>query len=141
MYGSSINRPWSPFEELKLMQKALRPEAETTEIERPRMELDVFEKNGYVVLKASMPGVKKEDIRLNVDGDMLRISAEWRQDHEVEEDDYYLRERRHGKVSRAMRLPRSLDLRSAKVNFADGELTMEIPRKEEASASYELPLG
>jgi HSP20 family protein len=99
-----------------------------------RIKLDVSEKdNGYVV-HAEIPGVKKDDIQVNIDGDQVSISAEARVEKEVKENERVLhRERYYGKVARAFRLGAEIDQAAASAKFVDGVLELTLPKKAEAA--------
>ena len=67
--------------------------------------LDVYEQDGYLVVKADVPGVEKEDVRVELDGGDLVIQGETRTENEVKEDQYYRIERRLGRFYRRVPLP------------------------------------
>jgi HSP20 family protein len=99
-----------------------------------RIKIDVSEKNGAYVVEAEIPGVKKEDIRVNIDGDQVSISAEARGEKEIKEDEQVLRrERYYGKVERAFRLGTEIDQAGAVAKYADGVLELTLPKKAEAA--------
>ena len=66
--------------------------------------LDVYEENDSVVVKAELPGMKKEDVEVNLAGSNLTIKGEKKEDNEVKEDDYYRRERSYGSFLRTVAL-------------------------------------
>ncbi|MCB1909881.1 MAG: Hsp20 family protein [Rhodocyclaceae bacterium] len=95
------------------------------------MRVDVRENaEGYEV-HAEMPGVNKEDIQVHVEGSLVSISAERRQDKEEREGDRLIRSERHfGKIARSFQLGAELDAERTLARFADGVLTLKLPRKE-----------
>ena len=103
--------------------------------EAPQMRVDVKETpEGYQV-HAELPGVKKEDIHVHIDGPVVSISAERKQDKEVKEGEKVLRtERYFGKVSRSFQLGQEIDEAKASAKFNDGVLELVLPKKAEAQA-------
>ena len=103
--------------------------------EAPSIKVDVKEQEKQFVLHAELPGVKKEDIHVHVDGSVVSISAERRQEKEVREGERVLRtERSFGKVSRSFQLGHELDEGGANAKFADGVLELTLPKKAAAQA-------
>jgi HSP20 family protein len=99
-----------------------------------RIKLDVSEKDGAYVVHAEIPGVKKEDIQVNIDGDQVSISAEARGEKEIREDARVLhRERYYGKVARAFRLGSDIDQSAANAKYADGVLELILPKKADVA--------
>jgi HSP20 family protein len=99
-----------------------------------RIKIDVTERNGAYVVHAEIPGVKKEDIQVNIEGDQVSISAEARAEKEVKEDERVLhRERYYGKVARAFRLGTDIDQSAANAKYADGVLELTLPKKADAA--------
>ena len=96
-----------------------------------QMRLDVSEKKDAYVVKADLPGVKKEDINVRVDGNIVQIDAEVKQEKETRgDDDKVLRsERYYGSVSRTFSLSQDVDDAKALAKYADGVLTLELPKK------------
>ncbi|ENO89763.1 Hsp20/alpha crystallin family protein [Thauera linaloolentis] len=103
--------------------------------EAPQMRVDVKEgANGYEV-HAELPGMKKEDIHVHIDGPVVSISAERKQEKEVKEGEKVLRtERYFGKVSRSFQLGQEIDEANASAKFNDGVLELSLPKKAEAQA-------
>ena len=100
-----------------------------------RIKIDVSEKNGAYVVHAEIPGVKKDDIQVSIDGDEVSISAEARAEREVKDDERVLhRERYYGKVARAFRLGTEVDQAAASARYADGVLELTLPKKASAAA-------
>lgn len=103
--------------------------------EAPSIKVDVKEQDKQFVIHAELPGVKKEDIHVHVDGSVVSISAERRQEKEVKEGERVLRtERSFGKVSRSFQLGHELDEGGANAKFADGVLELTLPKKAAAQA-------
>ena len=94
--------------------------------------LDVFEEKDSVVVKAELPGMKKEDVEVNLSGEHLTIKGEKKEDKEVKEDDYYRRERSYGSFLRTVALPCEVKSDEIKASFKDGVLEIRMPKTEEA---------
>lgn len=99
-----------------------------------RIKIDVSEKEGAYLVQAEIPGVKKEDIQVNIDGDQVSINAETRGEKEIKENERVLhRERYYGKVERAFRLGAEIDQSGAVAKYADGVLELTLPKKAAAA--------
>lgn len=96
-----------------------------------QMRVDVSEKKDAYVVKADLPGVKKDDINVRIDGNIVQIDAEVKQEKETRgSDDKVLRsERYYGSVSRTFSLSQDVDDAKAVAKYADGVLTLELPKK------------
>lgn len=99
-----------------------------------RMKVDVAENNGAYVVAAELPGVRKEDIQISVDGAQVTLTAEIRREKEVSKDERVLHsERAYGKVSRSFTLPQEIDEANAQAKFQDGVLELTLPKKAAAA--------
>ena len=108
------------------------------EIEEPlrRLKIDVAEQSGEYKVLAELPGVKKDDIKVAIDGDQVSITAETRVERDARNGERVLRSERHfGKVSRAFRLGQEIDEARASAKYADGVLELTLPKKAGARAS------
>lgn len=100
----------------------------------PRMKVDVAEKNGAYTVTAELPGVKKDDIRVTIDGAQVTLAAEVKREKEVTQDERVLHtERSFGKVSRSFTLPQEVDEAKAEAKFRDGVLELTLPKKAAAA--------
>lgn len=96
----------------------------------PSIKMDVREQGDAYLVHAELPGVKKEDIHVVVDGNQVSISAEVRQEKEVKEGERTLRSERYfGKVSRSFQLQQDLDDTRSVARFADGVLELTLPKR------------
>lgn len=92
--------------------------------------VDVTENDNAYVLRAEIPGVKKDDIQITIDGDTVAVGAEVKNEKEVKNGDRVLRsERYYGKVYRAFTLGQSVDDATAAAKYADGVLELTLPKK------------
>ncbi|HEY3327221.1 MAG TPA: Hsp20/alpha crystallin family protein [Novimethylophilus sp.] len=104
---------------------------------QPEMQIrmDVKEDDKNYTVHAEIPGVKKEDIQVTVDGDQVSISAETKQEKEVKDGSKVLHtERYYGKVSRRFSLASEIDEGASQAKYADGVLELVLPKKTAASA-------
>jgi HSP20 family protein len=95
-------------------------------------DMDIFEDGNDVVVKAEMPGMKKEDIEVNLTDDTVTVSGEKKKEEKVEKKDYYRVERSYGSFSRSFRLPKEVQSDKAKATFKDGVLEIRVPKTPEA---------
>lgn len=95
--------------------------------------VDIYEDgNGEVVLKAELPGVRREDIRVSMEGQSLMLEAERHLDTEVQRDRYHRIERGYGTFRRTFTLPSTVDASRIAAEYQDGLLTIRLPRREES---------
>jgi HSP20 family protein len=94
--------------------------------------IDVYQTPDEVVVKAIMPGVKPEDVEINITEDTLTIKGEAKGTEEVKREDYLYREHHHGSFVRSVNLPHALQTDKAEATADDGILTLTIPKAEEA---------
>lgn len=101
----------------------------------PQIKLDVSEEDHAYLVKAEIPGVKKEDIHISVDGKQVSISAEVKQEKEKKEGKRLIRsERYYGKVYRSFSLGQEVDQTAAQAKYADGVLELTLPKKAGSTA-------
>lgn len=99
----------------------------------PRAKVDVAEKNGAYLVTAELPGVKKEDIHVAIDGAQVTLEAEVKREKEASKDERALHsERVYGKVARSFTLPQEVDESKAEAKFRDGVLELTLPKKAAA---------
>jgi HSP20 family protein len=95
-----------------------------------QIKMDVKEDDKGFTVHAEIPGVKKDDIHVNIDGNQVSISAEVKNEKEVKESEKVLRsERYYGKVSRAFTLGQDVDEGAAQARYSDGVLELTLPKK------------
>jgi HSP20 family protein len=106
----------------------------------PTIKMDVREEGENYLVHAELPGVRKEDIHVIVDGNQVSISAETKQEKEVKDGDRILRSERYfGKVSRSFQLGQDLDDAKATAKFNDGVLELTLPKRT-ATANKRLAI-
>jgi len=99
----------------------------------PTIKLDVEEAEDRYVVKADMPGVAKDDIHVDVEGNMVSIAGEVRREKKEEKEGKLLRSERYfGTMTRAFTLPAEVDFAKADAKYAEGVLTLTLPKRKGA---------
>ena len=106
----------------------------------PRPQVEVFERDGQIVVQADLPGMKREDLEVQLLGDTLLIEGERKQRHEGRSGGVYRSERSYGAFSRAVPLPDGINPESVQARFQDGvlEVTMPVPQAVNAGRRIEI---
>ena len=133
---------WEPFRELVSLRDAMDRLFDESFLRPGRIPrlwgeeaaptIDMYQTPEHLVVKASLPGVKPEDVEITITGDCLSIKGEARVQEEVNREDYLFQEHRYGAFARTITLPVALSTEKAEASFEDGILTLTIPRAEEA---------
>lgn len=134
---------WDPFTELRRMREDLDRMFGGTE--RPSVlspwlsegvapAVDVFDRDNDIVVKANLPGMKREDIDVMATDDSISLSGEFRRDQEAREGGFYRHERQVGKFYRTVPMPAAIKPDEVKASFKDGVLEITAPKAEEAKA-------
>jgi HSP20 family protein len=92
--------------------------------------VDIYDREGEIVIKAELPGLEKKDITIDVKDRVLTLKGERAYDNETKDEKYYRRERAYGKFQRSFTLPAGLDAEKIKADYKDGLLSVEIPKPE-----------
>jgi HSP20 family protein len=136
---------FDPFEELARFQPLAsfddffkgyraRPWLANVDIE-PRIKVDVSEADAAYNVKADIPGVKKEDIHVAIDGNQVSIEAEIKKEKEEKKGDKVVHsERYYGKQSRSFTLGSDIDSGKAEAKYSDGVLELKLPKKGNGSS-------
>lgn len=104
------------------------------------VKMDVKEDDNAYMVRADVPGVKKEDIHVSIEGNQVSISAETRVEKEEKEGEKVLRSERYvGKIARSFTLPHEVDDATAEAKYEDGVLELRLPKKA-ASAAKKLAI-
>lgn len=130
-------KKWEPFSELVTMRDDMdrlfdvffgtQPQT-IDDLWRPS--IDIEESNGNLMVKAEIPGMKKENIKVSVKEDMLTISGERKQENETRDKTYHRIERSYGQFQRMIRLPAEVDADKVKASYKDGVLSVTLPKPE-----------
>ncbi len=131
---------WDPFRELEDMSErlnrmfarpALRPSGKETLIVADWIPtVDISENDQEYLIKAELPEVKKEDVKVTVEDSVLTIQGERRQEKEEKGKKYHRVERSYGSFVRSFTLPESVDEGAVKAEYKDGILNLHLPKTE-----------
>lgn len=97
-------------------------------VENPAV--DMYQTDKEVVVKASLPGMKAEDVEISITGDMLTLKGEHREEQEVNEENYFRKEMRYGSFVRSLEIPVPVKVDKAEAVFEDGVLMLTLPKTE-----------
>jgi HSP20 family protein len=118
-------RPWLTFGRPWGARMLEEPEVRIPAIE-------VFEEKDDVVVKAELPGMKKEEVEVNLYDNLLTIKGERKEEEEIKKKGYYYSERTYGAFERSIEIPREVLTEKARASFKDGVLEVRFPKTEEA---------
>jgi HSP20 family protein len=131
---------FSPFHDFEEMWKNLRLRPFAGEMEGMRdIRVDVSEDDQAYTVKADLPGVAKEDIKVKVDGNRVSITAEVKRESEEQGRNMLCTERSCGQQFRSFTLESAIDESKADAKYENGVLTLTLPKKPGAAA-HELPV-
>ena len=129
---------WDPFREMMTLRSTLdrlfeEPLALSRAFTPARwsLALDIAETDEEYIVKASIPGVKPEDLDITLSDNVLTIQGEFKREDEVEEAKYHLRERLSGRFSRSVTLPTAVNADAVDAVYENGVLTLHLPKAEE----------
>lgn len=92
--------------------------------------MDVMEDEEKIIIKTDLPGVNREDIKIDLTKDILQIEAHFQEETEEEGVNYYKKERKYGEASRTMILPAKVKINEVTTKFENGVLTVSMPKLE-----------
>ncbi len=125
---------WNPFAELERIRKEfdrLFDEMTVTETEKVFAPVvDVYETDSELVIKAEIPGAKKEDIEVSIKDNAVHIKGEKKEEKEEKTETVHRVERFYGRFERMIPLPTEVDTEKAKAEYKDGVLEIRIPKTE-----------
>jgi HSP20 family protein len=107
---------------------------DAVEPKRWSIALDAVEEDEKLVVRASLPGVDPDEIKVTIEDGVLTIDGETKVDDEAKVGNYLIRERRTGSFHRSVRLPDSVDVDQAETNYDEGVLTVAFPKAESKRA-------
>jgi HSP20 family protein len=102
--------------------------------------IEVKQKEGKLLVTAELPGLKKEDVKVHIDGDTLVVEGERKQEKEEKREGYYHSERSYGKFYRSILLPEGAKIDQTAAQFNNGVLEVTVPIPEVKTASKEIPV-
>ena len=127
-FSESVLREWSPFARLARSFEDLAPARGA----RLSPAVDLTEDEKSFIVTAELPGVKKDDVTVELQDDVLTIRGEKKSEREEKKDRSHWVERTYGSFSRSFTLPPTAVGEELKASFTDGVLKVEIPKKEQA---------
>lgn len=137
---------WNPFRELEeineRLNRAFGRSMLTRDVDLPGKDalvgfdwaptVDITENNEEFQIKAELPEVKKEDVRIRIEDGVLSISGERKQEKEEQNKKFHRVERSYGSFMRSFTLPTNIDETKIRADYKDGVLTLRIPKSAEA---------
>lgn len=121
---------WTPFERLFPWDNFLSSWDDEVRPSTWKPTTDILEKKDEFVFKFEVPGIKKEDIKIEIKDNVLTISGERKAEKELKEDDYYRKESYAGTFTRSFHLPDDTEENKIKANLKDGVLELHVPKSE-----------
>ena len=94
--------------------------------------VDIFERDGHIVLKAELPGIEPDAVDIQVENNVLSLRGERKFESELKREDFHRVERTYGTFSRSFTLPNVVDTDKIQAQYKDGVLEVSLPQKEEA---------
>jgi HSP20 family protein len=133
---------WEPLRELGSLQNEMNrlfntvfdtplPGNAGTTMRRWMPAMDLVETDEHFVLRADLPGLSEEDIKIEFEDGTLTVSGERKAEHETKNEGYYRVERAFGAFSRSLTLPQGIDPEAVTANFDRGVLEVRVPKPEE----------
>ena len=128
--ASSLTR-WRPFAEMEDLRRRIDRMFEDVVDARSReggLAVDMIERDDKYVLRADIPGMKLEEVKIEFEDDVLTVSAAHEETEEEEKENYVRRERRYGAFSRSIRLPKGVSPDQVEATCRDGLLEVSFPK-------------
>lgn len=129
---------WDPFQEMINLRRTVdrlfdnvTPEHDWAQPPMWGLAVDMTENKDDFVVKASVPGINPDDLDISYADDTLTIKGEIKQDNEVKDDQYHLRERRYGIFTRSLTLPTKIKGDAIEASYQNGVITLRLPKAEE----------
>lgn len=131
---------WDPFREMMTLRNAMDKLFDSAfvgpnvawEQEALSMAVDVVENPDNFIVKASIPGINPDDLEITMNNNVLTIKGEVKEEKDIEEARYHIRERRFGSFSRSFTIPSNVKANSIQANYQNGVLILSLPKAEEA---------
>ena len=137
-----VMQRWDPLGDLRRMDETINRlwrgiggrDTAVEGIESWAVPLDVVQEGDNIVVRASLPGIKPEDVGVSIEDDVLTIKAQSSEEHETKEGDYLMKERRSGSFHRSLRLPDTVDTEKVESTYKNGVLSITFPKQEAKKA-------
>lgn len=125
-----MERMFNDFFQQRFFAPSWMPRIKFPELTDVSTSVDMFEEGDDLVIKAEIPGMKKEEISIDFAGDVVTISGEKKSEEKTERKDYYRVERSFGSFTRKLHLPVEIQVDKAKASFKEGVLEIRMPKSE-----------
>ncbi len=129
---------WDPFQEMLNLRRTVDRLFDNAGSDRDWMQptmwslaVDMVENKDDIVVKASIPGINPDDLDISYSDDTLTIKGEIKEDKEIKEDQYHMRERRYGTFMRSITLPTKIKGDAIEASYQNGVITLRLPKAEE----------
>ena len=136
---SNLTR-WEPVREMMTLREAMdrlfddaftRPLSGRDGWAMSTPAIDMYQTDNEVVVRASIPGIKPDEVQINITGDVLTLKGEMKQEEERKERAWHIREQRAGSFERSVALPIAVKTDQAEAVFENGILTVTLPKADE----------
>ena len=124
--------PNDPFEDPFAMPKAFTPVEETMPLVAWTPPCDIYETEKEIILKTELPEIKREDVHITIENNVLTLRGERKFEATTDRDNYHRVERHYGEFMRNFTLPTFVDPNKVHAEFREGVLTLTLPKREEA---------
>ena len=128
-----LERAWIPLPAIRRWRRPWMPDEWMPD-------LDVFEREGSLVIRADLPGLKREDVQVKVEGETLVLHGHRDEEKHVKENDYHHAERRTGTFTRTLALPDGFNPDAIEATYKDGVLEVMVPKPTAASKAVNIPV-
>ena len=135
---------WQPFPKLMSLRQAMNRLFENSFVTPSRLlgtftpgvatPIDMYQTANEVIVKATLPGIKPDEVDFTITGDTLTIKGETKAEEKIKREDYLYQEHRYGALSRSVTLPRGLNTDKTEASFDNGILALTIPKSEETKS-------
>ena len=127
-----MERMFEDFFQRRFFAPSWMPRLKLPEFADVSESVDMFDEGDDLVIKAEIPGMKKDEISIDFADDVVTISGEKKTEERTERKDYYCVERSFGSFSRKLQLPVDIQIDKTRASFKDGVLEIRMPKSEEA---------
>lgn len=140
MFGLARRGSFDPFQDLMTLQQRINRFFEDSLLDAERAELapiwrpaiDIYEEPDAMYVEADLPGLRKDDVTVNLEDNVLTIQGQRKRQNEEKRDNYHRIERASGMFSRSFTLPSTVDREKIDAEFKDGVLRIRLPKQETA---------
>jgi HSP20 family protein len=132
-------RRWDPYREMMMLRNSTNRVVDRELALSPgtwksfnwSVALDVVENEDEYLVRASLPGINPDDLEITFEDNLLTLKGEVKEENEVDETRYHLRERRYGSFTRTIKMPSGIQSDNIEANYDKGVLELHLPKVEE----------